>query len=196
MQDNRRMAIKILSTAIVSPIFLNADDFIDKKSAAGSFEFKHTSKDSFNVKSHNEEVRFRVAANAFMLRPMSEIDISMNTSTVKTLKLISGAVMGVFAPGKKELITKTCTIGIRGTGIYMQEHTCDSTYICLCYGKADFMDSNDKVFESISSKHHDKPILVSSDKNNAASCKDDKSNNHADSELVALEAMCSRKVPF
>ena len=50
-------------------------------------------------------------------------------------RLVSGAVLGVFAPRqRKSLHTQTATIGIRGTAVYVEaERT--RTYVCTCYGE-------------------------------------------------------------
>jgi len=50
-------------------------------------------------------------------------------------RLVTGAVLGVFAPGqRKELRTRTATIGIRGTAVYLEAEP-TRTYVCTCYGE-------------------------------------------------------------
>jgi hypothetical protein len=50
-------------------------------------------------------------------------------------RLVTGAVLGVFAPReRKNLHTLTATIGIRGTAVYLESER-TRTYVCTCYGE-------------------------------------------------------------
>ena len=53
------------------------------------------------------------------------------------LRLLTGSLLSVFGErGANQALsvnTSTATIGIRGTGIYMEAEP-DLTYLCTCYG--------------------------------------------------------------
>jgi hypothetical protein len=65
---------------------------------------------------------FTVAGDAYFLRPQS------------VLRLVTGALGATFAPGRQRSVqTGTATIGIRGTGVYI-EASREETYACTCFG--------------------------------------------------------------
>lgn len=193
---SRREAIKVAATCAAMPIILKADGSVDKESAVGKYELGKTKDGSFIVKSDKEDVRFRVGTSALLLRPKTEVSFKTDGVGIKTLQLITGGVMGVFAPGSKTIETKTFSAGIRGTGIYLEEHECDKDYICLCYGKADYVAKNGKKFASIITTHHDNPLMITGKKDGDVGFAPFQANNHNDDELRTLEKMCQRTVPF
>jgi hypothetical protein len=76
-------------------------------------------------------VWFSVAGDAFFLRPGSELRLrpagALDTA-VEALRLVSGALGATFRRGVRRTVhTPTVTIGIRGTGIYL-EATPQETY--------------------------------------------------------------------
>jgi len=77
-------------------------------------------------------------------------------------RLVTGAVLGVFAPGqRRELRTSTATIGIRGTAVYLEaERT--RTYVCTCYGETVLEPADDPgAREAVSPKRrHEQPRYI------------------------------------
>ena len=52
-------------------------------------------------------------------------------------RMVTGHLLSVFAKGgQRTLSASTATIGIRGTGAYLEAWR-DRAYFCLCYGAAD-----------------------------------------------------------
>ena len=103
----------------------------------------------------NSEIIFVVSSEAFILRSDSELQLGGSGFIVETMRVISGAILGVF--GKREAprtaITVTATIGIRGTGIYIEAEP-DRTYACTCYGHTRIgANSDPNVVEDIVTKH-------------------------------------------
>jgi len=92
------------------------------------------------------------------------------------------------------VVTSTATIGIRGTGCYLEAEAA-RTYFCLCYGEAEVTPRGDpKQKEAIRSEHHDHPLVI-----NASGEKlmvPAKVVNHTDAELTMLENTVGRWPPF
>jgi len=193
----RRQALGIFGTSLFAPVFLGADGLPDISSASGRYKVSTGDSGVVDVKSLDEEVRFRVGKNAFMLRKNSQISIATDNTAVTALRLITGGVMGVFAEGRKSIKAKTFTAGIRGTGIYLEEQSASDVYCCLCYGVADFTapDGSGQLMH-LDSRHHDRPVTIGLSKNGKSELFDDKSVNHNDDELRVLEKMCGREPPF
>ncbi len=194
---SRREAIKIAAASALTPVLLKADNTtVDIKNPNGKYALTKTKDGSLVAESGKEDVRFRVGTSALLLRPKTQVSFKTDGAGIKTLKLITGGVMGVFAPGNKTIETKTFAAGIRGTGIYLEEHECDKNYICLCYGKADYVAKNGKKFAELVTTHHDNPLMITGKQGGDAASEPYQANNHNDDELRALEKMCGRVVPF
>lgn len=196
--EGRRKAFRILG----SGLFVATASSLGAKTpgaslAGGVCEVTEKKDGSLLIESAKEESRIKVGNDAFMLRKNSKIELTSDGASTKTLKLLTGAVMGVFGGGEKRIITKTCALGIRGTGLYLHEYGDDAVYACLCYGEAGYypLDKNEEGM-SLKSRYHDKPVLLTKTKNGELGIMDDKTHNHTDDELRELEKMCDRKPPF
>src|SRR6185503_1844902 len=93
------------------------------------------------------EIVFAVGDNAFIAR--EETQVALETTAkggmlVSALRLVTGKLLSVFPPKKEGLTmrTQTATIGIRGTGVYLESDP-EQTYFCTCYGVADVSADND-----------------------------------------------------
>jgi len=76
---------------------------------------------------------FVVGKDAFILRENSELQLSGDNFLVDGLRLVTGALLSVFGKSRHNLKTPTATIGIRGTGLYVEVQP-DLSYVCTCYG--------------------------------------------------------------
>lgn len=193
---SRRDASKLIGLGLLSPLYLGADESADIENPSANYELTRYKDGSLEVASKKEELRFRIGKNAFLLRQNSKINIKTSGLLVKSMKLISGGAMGVFAPGEKTIEARTFTAGIRGTGIYLEEKNDNAIYCCLCYGVGDFVDKDKNPLMQLDSTHHDKPVVIESGSTVGARMFDDKTHNHDDDELRVLEAMCGREPPF
>jgi hypothetical protein len=102
----------------------------------------------------NSEAIYVVAANAFQMRENAEVQ-HLSDGVVTVLRVIKGGVLSVFGAGHKRIDTPTATLGIRGTGCYIEAES-DSVYFCLCYGKADIIpvaDESQRI--QIETSNHD-----------------------------------------
>ncbi len=70
-----------------------------------------------------------VGRDAMIVRRNSSLNVLANG-----FRLVTGAVLTVFSPGRsRQLTTPTATIGIRGTAVYLEAGR-GRTYACTCYG--------------------------------------------------------------
>jgi hypothetical protein len=140
-----------------------------------------------------------VGRDAFLVRAGTRIELAGDAArlVVSALRVATGALLSVFAPnGRKRTIqTPTATIGIRGTGIYVAAGAMRS-YICTCYGEAELVPVDDpQQAETVHTTHHDQPRYVYR-KGMPRMIEKAPVINHTDAELVLLESLVGRKVPF
>jgi len=78
----------------------------------------------------DSDILFVAGRDAMLVRQNANLTLLQSG-----FRLVTGAVLGVFAPRqRKNLQTSTATIGIRGTAVYLEaERT--RTYVCTCYGE-------------------------------------------------------------
>jgi hypothetical protein len=148
----------------------------------------------------NSEVVFAVGSDSFIMRSNSEMEIEGGGFFVDTLRLLTGNLLSVF--GQRDvnqtlsINTPTATVGIRGTGIYMEAEP-DLTYLCTCYGTvamSSALDPNDT--ELVTATHHDAPKYLSNKAVRGTHVRPAPFKNHTDAELKLLEAIVGREVPF
>lgn len=146
----------------------------------------------------NGEIVFVIARDAMLVRASSRVEVSGTVGAlVETgLRIVTGAVLSVFSPGQRRRIeTQTATIGIRGTGVYVEARP-DKTYVCTCYGVADLQATQDPASrETVRTRHHDEPRYVMA-KGAPQMIMGAKVVNHTDAELILLESLVGRQPPF
>jgi len=148
----------------------------------------------------NSEVVFAVGGDSFILRSSSEMEIEGGGFFVDALRMLTGSVLSVFGKrtGQQQLTmnSATATIGIRGTGVYMESEP-GLTYLCTCYGQVGLYSSNDlDDSELITATHHDAPKYITDKKTRNTHIRPAPFKNHTDAELKLLEAIVGREVPF
>ena len=148
----------------------------------------------------NSEVVFAVGGDSFILRSDSEMEIEGGGFFVDTLRMLTGSVLSVFGKrsGQQQLTmnSATATIGIRGTGVYMESEP-GLTYLCTCYGQVGLYASDDlDDSELITATHHDAPKYITDKKVRGTSIRPAPFKNHTDAELKILESIVGRAVPF
>lgn len=139
------------------------------------------------------EVVYVIGNDAYLQRDQSTVMIA--GSTLKAgLRVVSGKLMSVFGKGQKRIETSTATIGIRGTGCYIEANE-KRVYFCLCYGIADItLAKLPGHSETIETRHHDHPVYLDADGSQVmvpATV-----INHSDAELILLESLVGRVPPF
>jgi hypothetical protein len=154
--------------------------------------------DDVVVTGRNSEVVFVIGRDAFLARSNSHIELGANAggTAVSALRIVTGALLSVFEPGGgRTLRTATATIGIRGTGIYVEVEK-QRTYACTCYGEAELTPVDEpKETETVRTTHHDQPRYIYA-KGMPRMITKAPVVNHTDAELTLLESLVGRKVPF
>lgn len=138
-----------------------------------------------------------VEKDAFLVRANSRVEFgSAAAGAVTALRLVTGALLSVFESGRRrEINTATATIGIRGTGIYIETEAM-RTYACTCYGEAVLTPVADPQYaETVRTRHHDQPRYIYG-KGMPRMLEAAPVVNHTDIELQMLEALVGRKLPF
>jgi len=145
------------------------------------------------------EIIFAVGSDAFLLRDNSHMDLDGSGFLVRGLRMLSGKLLSVFAARDSgqslKLQASTATIGIRGTGIYI-ESAADRAYVCTCYGRAELASSVDPGDnELITSRNHDQPRYILRDPSGGSRIREAPVINHSNDELKLLEAIVGRQLP-
>ena len=98
--------------------------------------------------------------------------------------------------GKKPLVIKAAnaTIGIRGTGAYLEVDP-EKVYFCLCYGEADLDGPGMAAPKRLSTAHHENPLILT-DRGGIMAATSGPVMNHTDDELILLESLVGRDPPF
>ncbi|MCX7892454.1 MAG: hypothetical protein N2544_08845 [Burkholderiales bacterium] len=145
----------------------------------------------------NGELVFVVNRDAFLVRRNSRVEVegTVGALIASGLRVVTGAVLSVFAPSEpKRVTTPTATIGIRGTGLYVEVEPSWS-YVCTCYGTVDIEAVADPAQrETITTRHHEQPRYVYA--SGAAMMVKAPVFNHSDAELILLESLVGRVPPF
>ena len=138
-----------------------------------------------------ESITFVIDRDAMLVRQNSSLELLRDG-----FRLVTGAVLSVFGPGgRRELKTTTATIGIRGTGVYLEAEP-GRTYVCTCYGEAVLEPLDDPAArETVRTRHHEQPryIMASGAPQMVMPAP---VRNHSDAELEMLEALVGREPPF
>lgn len=136
------------------------------------------------------EAIYVIGQDAYLQREKSTVSFAIGV-----MRILSGKILSVFGKGDKKLETATATIGIRGTGCYIESEE-KRVYFCLCYGVAEVSPTADPGrIERIETRHHDHPIYIHKDSAMPAMV-DASVINHNDTELELLESLVGRWPPF
>ncbi len=139
-----------------------------------------------------------VEKDAFLVRADSRIEFgpAVAQGAAAVLRVVTGKLLSVFESGRRrEIRTGTATIGIRGTGIYVESEA-RRTYACTCYGEAVLIPVDDPgAAETVRTKRHDQPRYIYG-KGMPRMLEAAPVINHTDLELQMLEALVGRKLPF
>lgn len=148
------------------------------------------------------EVVFAVGTSAFLLRADSRLSLQgreeRGSVVASALRLVTGALLSVFGRSDQvvTLGSPTATIGIRGTGVYL-EADARLSYFCTCYGTAEVGAVADPaVRTTVQATHHDRPLYVLARPEGGSLIREAPFRNHTDQELALIEALVGRTPPF
>lgn len=166
----------------------------------------------------NAELVFVVGKDAFILRENSALELSAlalavagnglppgivasaENTILGSLRLLTGHLLSVFGVrGPDEPLgirTPTATIGVRGTGVYVESEP-DRSYVCTCYGATRLTAVGDPASqESVESEYHDAPRYILGDGVSGKRIEHAPVINHTDMELILIEELVGRIPPF
>ncbi len=148
----------------------------------------------------NSEVVYVVGETALLQRSESQVTLEptqADSTIVSGVQLLTGKILSVFPSGKPvRMTTKNASIGIRGTGIYMESDP-EQTYFCTCYGTADIAAVSDPASrETVVSRQHDRPLYILEGQLSGQNIRAAPFINHTDQELMLIEALVGRTPPF
>ncbi len=134
-----------------------------------------------------------IGKDAFLVRKETSMEFNGDAGVLTKVLIATGSVLSVFSKKPLEIKASTATIGIRGTGAYL-EVLPDEVYFCLCYGDAVVAGPNmaDKL---VHTTHHEQPLSIRMD-GTIMTAKPGPFRNHTDAELIMLESLCNREPPF
>jgi hypothetical protein len=139
-----------------------------------------------------------IGEEALILRSNTELEIAGAQAARKFFRLVTGAMLTVFGKRKDtfDVRTPVATIGVRGTGLYAESDP-EKTYLCTCYGKTKLRANADpSASETIEAQHHDAPRYILAKADKGKSIVPAGFIDHTDLELMTLEALVGREVPF
>lgn len=146
------------------------------------------------------ELVFAVGESAFILRESSRVALESKqkeSALITGMRLLTGKLLSVFPKGRPlQVATLTSTIGIRGTGFYLETDP-EQTYFCTCYGVTDVKANNDpQSTTSVAAVQHDRPLYILAKAPPGESIRAAPFINHTDQELQLIEALVGRVPPF
>ncbi len=132
--------------------------------------------------------------DAFLLRDNTTLVFGESGGALSRFLVQTGRVLSVF--GKKPVQVKAgnATIGIRGTGAYLEVDPA-SVYFCLCYGEAGIDGPGMAGTKVVKTTHHEQPLMLA-DVGGIMDAKPGPFMNHSDEELILLESLVGREPPF
>lgn len=141
-----------------------------------------------------------IGGTAFVMRERTSMELDGKALLVRSMRLLSGKLLTVFGRRNQgehaQMRTAVATIGIRGTGVYAEADP-EKTYLCTCYGNTDITSERDpSQTENIVATHHDKPRYVLAEPDAGKLIVPAPFLNHTDLELMTIEAIVGREVPF
>ena len=141
-----------------------------------------------------------VGKDAFLLRENTTVTFEEKKGkpgVLENVLIATGKVLSVFDKRESEGITikaASATIGIRGTGCYIEIHE-GRSYFCLCYGEAAIDGAGMAQPKVIKTTHHESPVWLD-DRGGVMKVEKAGFVNHNDDELVMLENLTGREPPF
>jgi hypothetical protein len=145
-------------------------------------------------------IAFVVAGDAVFMRPGSELRLEsrVRSALISAFRLVQGALGATFARGReRDLVARTVTIGIRGTGVYVETQA-DETYACTCFGATALRSSaDDHMMENVAvvtANHAARRIYR--DPRMGVRIAPAGFERHTNEEMAALEKLAGRENPF
>jgi hypothetical protein len=148
----------------------------------------------------NSKIVFVVGGTSMLMRENSHMQMEgredLASFLIQGFRMLTGKLLTVSRSKGTQIRTSTATIGIRGTGYYIEAEP-DQTYFCTCYGLTDVSANNDPgSHDTVASKHHDKPLYILSGQQEGRNIRRAPFINHTDEELMLIESLVGRAPPW
>lgn len=154
----------------------------------------------------DSQVIFVVNTHSMILRGDSKLVIeapagaaapaSISDYLIGGLRMVTGKLLSVSRNSPMRVTTSTSTIGIRGTGFYVEADP-EQTYFCTCYGATEVQANDDpESREQVVASHHDRPLYIVKDGGKGKNIRNAPFLNHTDQELALIETLVGRTTPF
>lgn len=130
--------------------------------------------------------------DAFLMRANTTLELK-GRGILSELLVSTGKVLSVFSKKPLAIKAANATIGIRGTGAYLEVEP-ESIYFCLCYGEA-VVEGPGMAEKLVKTTHHEQPMLLT-EAGGVMAAQAGPFRNHTDAELTMLEALVGREPPF
>jgi hypothetical protein len=152
------------------------------------------------VTGNKSEIVFVVGGNSMIMRENSHLKMEGKEDNasfiIQGIRLLTGKILSVSRSKGTQIRTSTATIGIRGTGYYIEADP-EQTYFCTCYGLTDVESTNDPSSnDTIAATHHDKPVYILAGEPEGKNIRPAGFINHTDQELMLIETLVGREPPF
>jgi len=151
------------------------------------------------VTGRNSDAIYVIGQDAYMQRELTTVSFGAD-ALQNLMRVVSGKILSVFGKGARTIRVSTATIGIRGTGCYIEDEGTGArarTYFCLCYGSVELTPTAaPQESESYSTTHHDKPMYIYNDMAMPKMMVPAGVVNHSDAELELLESLVGRVPSF
>jgi hypothetical protein len=134
-----------------------------------------------------------VGSDAFLMRAQTTIEVKGRDGVLSEMLITTGKLLSVFAKKPVAIKAASASIGIRGTGAYIEVEP-KSVYFCLCYGEA-LIDGPGMSSKVVKTTHHEQPLILL-EGGGIMRAEPGPFQNHSDDELIMLEALVGREPPF
>lgn len=134
-----------------------------------------------------------VGSDAFLLRSQTTLELKGRDGVLADMLITTGKVLSVFSKKPVAIKAATASIGIRGTGAYIEVEA-KSVYFCLCYGEA-LVEGPNMNSKLVKTTHHEQPLVLRED-GGILRAEPGPFQNHSDAELIMLESLVGREPPF
>jgi hypothetical protein len=131
--------------------------------------------------------------DAFLLRSRTVIEVKGREHSLSELVIAGGRVLSVFARKPVAVRASIASIGIRGTGAYLEVEPRE-VYFCLCYGEA-LIEGPRMEAMTVKTTHHESPLQLR-EEGGVMRAEPGPFKNHSDEELILLESLVGREPPF
>ena len=146
-------------------------------------------------------VWFSLGSDAYFLRPNSTLRLDASKPKepfIDFVRLVTGALGGTFARGmRRTLIAPTATIGIRGTGVYL-EASPDVAYFCTCFGSTEILTApTGNMMESVAvTTENHQARMIHREAMSGMRILHAGFERHSNEEMAKLESLVGRASPF